>query len=125
MLHLVVATAFEDMKEADNIAVYIGMGIIQGVAHACLSCQIDHGIGLGVGKKLLHAGAIAQIHLEKLEIGVILDLCQAIALQLHAVVGIKIVDADHRFALLEQHFCQTVPNKASSSRDKNTIHVLT
>ena len=44
MLHIRVPAAFQDIHEAQNIGVYIGAGIFDGVPHTRLSCEMDDGV---------------------------------------------------------------------------------
>jgi hypothetical protein len=44
MLNRVMAAAFEDVHEADQIAVDVGVGVEQRVAHAGLGGQMDHSL---------------------------------------------------------------------------------
>jgi hypothetical protein len=44
VLHLAVAAAFEDVHEADQVAVDVGMRVLQRIAHAGLGGQVDHAV---------------------------------------------------------------------------------
>jgi hypothetical protein len=60
MLHAVVAAGFQDIAEADQIGVYVGMGVLQGVTHARLRGQVDHALGLVACKQVFYACAVFQ-----------------------------------------------------------------
>ena len=47
---IVVPATLEDVHEADDIAVYIGVRIFKGVAHARLGGQVDYRVKAVPGK---------------------------------------------------------------------------
>ena len=93
--HLVVAAAFQDVHEADDVAVDIGMRVFDRVAHAGLGGEVDDAVEFFFGEELFDALAIGDIHLHEAEAGVRLQARQAVALELRVVVIIQIVEADH------------------------------
>ncbi len=67
MLHLVVAAALKDVDEADQVAVDVGMRILDRVAHTGLGGQVDHLVELFLGEQFLHPGAVAHVELDETE----------------------------------------------------------
>jgi hypothetical protein len=51
MLNRVLAAAFEDVHEADQIAVDLGVGVEQRVAHTGLCSQVDHPLETFTGEQ--------------------------------------------------------------------------
>jgi hypothetical protein len=51
VLHAVVAAAFEDVGEADQVAVDVGVRVLQRVAHAGLGGEVDHAVELLGGEQ--------------------------------------------------------------------------
>ena len=58
MLHLVVAAGLEDVVEPYEVALDIGVGIGDAVAHACLGGEVDHYCYLVFGEDCLHSGLV-------------------------------------------------------------------
>jgi hypothetical protein len=54
MLHLVVATGLEDVVESDEVALDIGVGVGDAVAHACLGGEVDDYGYMVVHEDVLH-----------------------------------------------------------------------
>ena len=54
MLHLVVAAGLKDVVEPDEVALDVGVGVGDAVAHACLGGQVDHYCYLVFGEDCLH-----------------------------------------------------------------------
>ena len=61
MLNIVVTTAFEDMAEADKIAVDIRQRVFEGITHTGLRCKIHHTLRFISFEKAFHASTIGQI----------------------------------------------------------------
>jgi hypothetical protein len=64
----VLATAFEHVHEADQIAVDVGVGVEQRVAHAGLGGQVDHALETFAGEQCGHRRPIGDIHLDEAKI---------------------------------------------------------
>lgn len=58
MLHLVVAAGLKDVVETDEVALDVGVGIGDAVAHACLGGQVDDYGYTVVREDCLHSGLI-------------------------------------------------------------------
>ena len=54
MLHFVVAAGLKDVVEPDEVALDIGVGVGDAVAHACLGGEVDHYCYLVFGEDCLH-----------------------------------------------------------------------
>ena len=54
MFHFVVAARLEDVVESDEVALDIGVGVGDAVAHACLGGEVDHYCYLVFGEDCLH-----------------------------------------------------------------------
>jgi hypothetical protein len=65
VLHLAVPAAFQDVHEADEVAVDIGMRVLQRVAHAGLGRQVDDPVEPSFGKQSGHAGPVGTSILTK------------------------------------------------------------
>lgn len=58
MFHFVVAARLKDVVESDEVALDIGVGIGDTVAHACLGGEVDHYCYLVFGEDCLHSGLV-------------------------------------------------------------------
>ena len=54
MFHFMVAARLEDVVESDEVALDIGVGIGDAVAHACLGGEVDDYCYLVFGEDCLH-----------------------------------------------------------------------
>lgn len=58
MLHFVVAAGLKDVVEPDEVALDVGVGVGDAVAHACLGGEVDHYCYLVFGEDRLHGGLV-------------------------------------------------------------------
>ena len=54
MFHFVVAARLKDVVESDEVALDVGVGVGDAVAHACLGGEVDHYCYLVFGEDCLH-----------------------------------------------------------------------
>ena len=90
-----VAAGFEDVVEADEVSLDIGIGIGDTVAHACLCSKVDYNLGLELSKELVDELAVGYVAFDKAEAGVLLELCQAFFFEAYVVVVVHVVDANY------------------------------
>jgi hypothetical protein len=64
-----VAAAFENIGEADDVAVDVGVRVLQRIADAGLRGQVNDLVELFGGKQCVHAGAISDIQFDEAEAG--------------------------------------------------------
>ena len=96
MFDLVVTARFKQVVETYEVALYVGVRVGDGVAHACLCGKVDHNgyvvaaeervYGILVGDGSLHKGPVAPESLY---------LFEAFVLDVHVIVGGDVVDAYH------------------------------
>ncbi len=119
MRHLVVAAAFEDVGEADDVALDVGMRILQRVADAGLGGQVDHLVEFLGGEQGLHAWAVGDIELDEAEVGMAGQAGQAALLERHFVVVVKVVEADNLIAAGQQAQGGGHADKTGGAGDEN------
>ena len=102
MLDAVVAAAFEDVQEADDVAVDVDVRILDRIAHAGLRREVDDAAEFLGRKQRLHAAAIGQVELYEAEIPLPLQYLEARGLEARIVVVVEIVEADDLIAAREQ-----------------------
>ncbi len=95
-----MAATFENVREADQIGVDIGVRIDQRMAHAGLRREMDDIAKPMLGEVRRHARAVGEIELDEREARQPRQFGQARVLQLGVVVGVEIVETDHRAAVL-------------------------
>lgn len=119
MADIVVAAALEHIDETDDIAVDIGMGILQRIAYPGLGGKMGHPVEASGGKQLRHARPIGQVQFQESEGPVLLQPGQARLLQADIIIVVQIVDADNRVAIGEQAHAQVVADKAGRPRHQD------
>src|SRR3546814_4819012 len=60
MLDAVVAAGLEDVHEADDVGVDVGVRVLERVAHAGLGGEVDHPLRLEVGEGRVERGAVLE-----------------------------------------------------------------
>ena len=118
----VVAAALEDVGEADEIGVDIGVRIDQRMAHARLRREMDD-----MGKAVTleqrgHALAVGEIELGELEAVELGELREPRLFQLGIVVVVDVVEADHGLAVLQQPPRHMKPDEPGGTGDENGIY---
>ena len=89
-----MAAAFQHIAEADEVGVDIGLGMLDGVAYASLSCEMDHMARPVAGEDISGGGAISQGQALEAEAGMAEEPGEAGLLEAHVIIGVEIVDAD-------------------------------
>ena len=123
MLDLVVAAAFEDVDEADDIAVGIGSRILDGITHARLGGEMHDAVGFEGPECLLDSLSILEI---APEIGKARMREQALhpgALEADVVIVVEIVDTKDLVATFEQAFGDCRADESGRTRHEN-LHGL-
>ena len=65
MLHAVVTTALQQIKEAVHIAAHVSLRILNGIAHTGLGCQVDDLIKLPTTEQTVHPLTIGDRHADE------------------------------------------------------------
>ena len=99
MLHRPVAAGFEDIVEADEVRLDIGIGVGDGVADACLCSQIDDDLGTILVEDAVDHLLVGDVTLDELIValgflGFARNDRQTEVLEGDVVVVVHIVDAD-------------------------------
>ena len=115
----VVPAAFQDVGEALDVGVDIGVRILQRIADAGLRREMHHVGKLLGGKQSGNACAIGEIELEEAEVRVTLELLEPRLLQRRIVVGVHAVEADHAAARFKQAARHVRADEARSARHQH------
>src|SRR5450631_4045116 len=102
MFHAVVAATFNDLQESGDVAVHIGMRILNGIAHPRLRGQVHHALEFFRAEQCRHCLAIRNILLHEPKARIASQNIQARILQLVIVIVIEIIETDDFVASLEQ-----------------------
>ena len=119
MRHLVVTAAFEDVHEADDVGVDVGVRILQRIAHAGLRGQMHHAVELLACKQLFHAGAVGHVELDEAEAFLRREARQTRLLESWIVVIVEIVETDDFVAARQQNLRYVAADEARSARDQH------
>ena len=119
MPDLVVAATLQDVHEADDVAVNVGVGIGQRIANASLGREVDDTLGLEVGERLLQRGTIFQRGAHERETVLRRQSRQSRFLERRIVVVVEIVITQHFITACEQAMRQGRADKAGSAGNED------
>ena len=121
MLDGVVAASFQDVVEADEVALDVGIGVGDAVAYAGLGSEVDDNSGLVLGKKAVDASLVGDVFLDEYPVATGgFYLCQTFFLEVYVVIIVHRVDADdlNVFELFEEPHDEVAADKAGGSCHK-------
>ena len=98
----VMAAAFQDVGEAGEVGVDIGIRIGQRVTHAGLRAEMHDVRKAVLGEQLRHGGAVGEIAFDELEARQFGELGEPRLFQFRIVIGVEIVEADDAAAVAEE-----------------------
>ena len=124
MLHFVVAAGLEDVVESDEVALDIGVGIGDAVAHACLGGEVDDYCYLVFGEDCLHGCLVGDGGVDEGPVALQrLNLLQTFILDVDIVIVGDAVDADYLDVLdiMEQALDEVAADKAGGACDEDGL----
>ena len=123
MLHRVMAAGFQDVEEAQKIALHIGIRIDDGIPYPCLGGQIHHNFRMIGFKQVKDQVLVRQIPLDEHIVRKGLQLLQPGLLDAHIIVVIHIVQADDPGirCVRQNSLCQIGADKTGGSGDQYTL----
>ncbi len=122
MFYFVVPASLKHVECANQIGLAVGVGIFNGIANAGLRTKMNYSVNLIVREEPLHGGSIGQIRLDESELligGVLADEVQASLLERGVVVGVQIVQTQHRVSSLKKAKGGEGTNESGSTGDKD------
>ena len=126
VLYLVVAASLEEIVEANEVALYIGIGVGNAVTYARLRREVDHNIYLVLGEHLLDECLVGYIAFDECPIlGQAFYLFEPLVFEIDIVVigdGVDAYDLD-ALKVVQQPFRQVAADKACCARDQNGLVV--
>src|SRR5712671_5039290 len=117
MAYATMATALEDVTEADEVRVDVGLGILERVAHACLCREMDYRVELLPREERAHRRAVGDVAAHEVESRLAGKARKARFLQPHVVVGVQVVEAGDSLAALREPQGQGGADEASRAGD--------
>lgn len=60
-----MAAGFQYVAESNHIRLDVGVGVLDGIAHACLGSEVDHYLGLEVLEDAVNRGFVCNVALNK------------------------------------------------------------
>ena len=115
-----VAAGLEDVVEADEVRLDVGVGVGDAVAHPGLCSQVDHYGGPVVGENLVDGGLVGNVAANEREARVG-QLAEAIRFERHVVVVVHVVDADNggRLGVGQQSADEVGADEARCARNQD------
>src|SRR5258707_9356504 len=123
MAYAAVTAAFEDVTEADEVRIDVGLGILERVAHARLRREMDHRIELLAREERAHRRAIGDVAAYELELSLAREAREPRLLQANVVVIVQVVEAGDALAALGEPQGQGGADEASRAGDQD-VHVV-
>ena len=109
MLYWIVSAGFKNVVEAYDVALHVGIGVLDAVTHTRLGGQVDHDVEVIFLKKLVYQVAVGNAASYEgprraRSLSFLFYLTQAIFLERWVVVGIHVVKANdmHKLAAIQQ-----------------------
>ena len=129
VFHFVVPARFENVGETGQVALDIGHGVFQRVAHTRLRGKVADSVEFFVFEKPVDRGRIGQVHpveamplyrafdffigIDRLDIDA--QLFQSTIFQIDVIVVVDIVDTYDFVSVLQKFFCQMETDKSCGS----------
>jgi len=117
MLDMVVPATLKDIRETNDIAINIGIGVLKRVPYASLGSKIYNKFELAFMKQVGHHLAVCHVDLPEREVSVMFKLGKSRFLQAYVVVIVKVVNADKPIAALRHCLCQMIADKSGGAGD--------
>jgi len=124
VLHAVVAAGLQDVVETDEVALYVGIGVLDAVAYTGLGCEVDHNGWLVFREEAFDTLLVGDGVFDERPVAAKgFYPCQALILEVHIVVVGDGVDANDLdvFEVLEEANDEVAANETSGSRHKNRL----
>jgi hypothetical protein len=111
--------SFEDMAEAGEVGIEIGLRVLDREAHARLGAEMDDALEAALGEEPGHAVAVGEVEPFEAEAIMAVEAGEPRLLQGGIVIIVEIVDADDLVAAFEQDPGRLVADEAGRSRHQN------
>lgn len=119
MLDFLMPAPLQEIEEAHDVAVDIGLGVGQGVPHAGLGGQVHDPLNGLARKQSGHGCAVGQIQLEESEPLEGRELSQPCFLEAHVIIVIEVIKAQDDLAALQEPSGDMVADEAGRAGYKD------
>ena len=92
VLCAIVAATFEHVERASDIAVDVGLRILERVTHAGLRGEVDDAREFFAREQRFHAALVGEVHLHEAELRFALEDGEPRALEVRVVVVVEVVE---------------------------------
>src|SRR5438093_6402687 len=125
VLDSVVAATLQDVLEAEDVGVDVGVGVFHRVAHAGLRREMHDALWFVLAEKVLDGIGIADVSMDEREGARLSKLVEPRFLEPRVVIRIEVVDADDGLAAVEQPLRSVKANEAGRAGDEDqNVHML-
>src|SRR4051812_29373090 len=100
--YLALPAPFQHVQKAGEVGVPIGMGIVDGIAHACLGGKMDYSVEAVVRKKIVDVDGRRNIQQLERKRFFLPESIEPGFLEAYLIVIVQIVDADDLIASVEK-----------------------
>ena len=116
-----MARDLQQIQMAHHIRLDIGARILERIAHARLRAEMDDPVEVLIGETRFESGVIGEIGFDRDEAVArrVFDAGDAVALQLHRVIGIEAVETDDPLAPRAELFGNRRSDEPRRSGDQN------
>jgi len=119
VLHAVVSAALQNVHEADEVGVDVGVRILEGIADTGLGGEMDDALGFLGGEEVFDRGSIGEVEAVEAEVGVTGEAGEAGFLEADVVVVVEVVETDDLIAAGEEFFGRVVADEAGGAGDED------
>jgi hypothetical protein len=119
MLNAGVPASFEYIEKADNVAVDVHMGILEGVANARLSRKMNDALRPFAFEELSHTLPVGNVDLDGTESSARGKSREARLLQGNVIVAVEIVQPENVVAAREEPLRDMHSDESRCSRDED------
>ena len=116
MLHGVVPAGLEDVQEADEVALEVGIRVGDGVADAGLCGEVDDCVEALGREEGVEGLLVGDVHLDEALALTGAELGYASVLEPDVIVVVEVVDADYLVAAVGEHIHQFRADESCGSR---------
>ena len=114
-----MTATLEDVHRADDIAVYVGVRVLDRVAHAGLGGQVDDLVETLVGEQLVNSRLICQVDSPHVERVIPREDVRPRLFEADVVIIIEIIEPDDRIAAIEQTLRRVKADETGSPGDED------
>lgn len=94
MFHRIMAAGFENVVEANHVALDVSVRVRDGITNTCLCAEVHHNVRVILLKNTVNEGLVCQITFYKGIVLKLLEFCQTFLLDTDIIVIVHVVQSD-------------------------------